>query len=159
MKSWQSVSFSPDGTRIISGSDDNTICIWNAITGAQLLPPLLGHEDWVQSVTFTPSGTHIVSMSDDNIRVWDAMSGVQLSSMSEFDHALYTSNDISCHAIHIANNRWVMDWHTNNTICKLPVIVSPLCSAAYGRSLVIGTCDGHVIVIHFPSTVCNNMQN
>ena len=29
-----SVCFSPDGTRIVSGSDDNTVRIWNAVTGA-----------------------------------------------------------------------------------------------------------------------------
>ena len=29
-----SVRFSPDGSRIVSGSDDNTVRIWNAVTGA-----------------------------------------------------------------------------------------------------------------------------
>ena len=28
-----SVAFSPDGTRIVSGSGDNTLRIWNADTG------------------------------------------------------------------------------------------------------------------------------
>lgn len=29
-----SVCFSADGTRIVSGSQDNTVRIWNAVTGA-----------------------------------------------------------------------------------------------------------------------------
>jgi WD40 repeat protein len=29
-----SVCFSPDGTRIVSGSNDKTVRIWNAVTGA-----------------------------------------------------------------------------------------------------------------------------
>ena len=29
-----SVCFSPDGNRIVSGSDDQTVRIWNAVTGA-----------------------------------------------------------------------------------------------------------------------------
>ena len=29
-----SVCFSPDGSRIVSGSDDKTVRIWNAVTGA-----------------------------------------------------------------------------------------------------------------------------
>lgn len=28
-----SVSFSPDGTRIVSGSLDNTLKVWDAVTG------------------------------------------------------------------------------------------------------------------------------
>jgi WD40 repeat protein len=32
-----SVAFSPDGTQIISGSDDNTVWLWDATTGEQLI--------------------------------------------------------------------------------------------------------------------------
>ena len=31
-----SVAFSPDGTRVISGSEDNLVNIWNAKTGAKV---------------------------------------------------------------------------------------------------------------------------
>ena len=30
----RSVCFSPDGSRIVSGSDDKTVRIWKAVTGA-----------------------------------------------------------------------------------------------------------------------------
>ena len=32
----RSVAFSPNGTRVVSGSDDNLVKIWNAETGAQV---------------------------------------------------------------------------------------------------------------------------
>ena len=70
-----SVAFSPDGTKIVSGSVDNTVRVWDANTGA-LYATLEGHSDWVTSVAFSPDGTKIVSGSDDNtVRVWDANTG------------------------------------------------------------------------------------
>ena len=58
-----SVAFSPDGSKIISGSDDKTIRIWDASTGVEMLPPLQGHEDCVRSVAFSPDGSKIISGS------------------------------------------------------------------------------------------------
>ncbi|MBQ2387231.1 MAG: hypothetical protein II300_08135, partial [Bacteroidales bacterium] len=65
-----SVAYSPDGTKIISGSDDGTIKIWDANTG-KYLKTLEGHSDWVNSVAYSPDGTKIISGSDDGtIKIW-----------------------------------------------------------------------------------------
>ncbi|KAF7968264.1 hypothetical protein HWV62_31105 [Athelia sp. TMB] len=70
------VSFSPDGSTIVSGSADKTVRVWDSLSGQPALPPLQGHEDIVRSVCFSPDGSRIVSGSDDNtIRMWDALSG------------------------------------------------------------------------------------
>jgi WD40 repeat protein len=50
----------------VSGSDDNTIRLWDAETGELLQPPLEGHEDSVASVAFSPDGKCIMSGSGDN---------------------------------------------------------------------------------------------
>ncbi|KZP21272.1 hypothetical protein FIBSPDRAFT_1044227 [Athelia psychrophila] len=72
----RSVAISPDGTKIVSGSADKTVRVWDAVTGQATLPPLAGHEDNVYSVAFSPDGTKIVSGSDDKtVRVWDAVTG------------------------------------------------------------------------------------
>ena len=72
-----SVSFSPDGRRIVSGGD-RTIRIWDAESGQELLK-LEGHSSSVYSVSFSPDGRRIVSGSYDNtIRIWDAESGQEL---------------------------------------------------------------------------------
>lgn len=77
----RSVAFSPDGARIVSGSYDETIRIWDVETGKQLMQPLRGHSGNVWSVAFSPDGTKIVSSSRDyTIRVWDAQTGEQLLS-------------------------------------------------------------------------------
>ncbi|KAJ7899506.1 hypothetical protein B0H14DRAFT_3852819 [Mycena olivaceomarginata] len=73
-----SVAFSPDGTRVASGSAD-TIRVWDVATGQQIGDPLAGHTDSVKSVAFSPDGKRIASGSrDKTIRVWDAATGQQV---------------------------------------------------------------------------------
>ncbi|KAF5334716.1 hypothetical protein D9758_017351 [Tetrapyrgos nigripes] len=73
------ISVSPDGTRIVSGSEDGTVRIWDAQTGTAIGEPLRGHQDWVQSVAFSPDGARIVSGSDDRtVRIWDAQTGTAI---------------------------------------------------------------------------------
>jgi WD40 repeat protein len=71
-----SVAFSPDGTRIASGSDDNTIRLWDTATGRPIGQPMTEQNDSVLSVAFSPDGTRIASGGrDERIRLWDAASG------------------------------------------------------------------------------------
>src|ERR1700731_462349 len=60
-----SVSFSPDGTRIVSGSYDNTVRGGDAVTGGHL-QTLEGHSRSITSVSFSSDSTRIVSGSYDN---------------------------------------------------------------------------------------------
>ena len=70
-----SVAFSPDGTLIVSCSDDNTIKIWEKSTGT-LLKYFEGHQLAVMSVAFSPNGTFIVSGSYNNtIKIWEKSTG------------------------------------------------------------------------------------
>ncbi len=65
-----SVAISPDGTKIISGSQDKTIKIWNLDTG-KLLDTLKGHFESINSVAISPDGTKIISGSQDKtIKIW-----------------------------------------------------------------------------------------
>ena len=69
-------ALSPDGKRIVTGSDDGIIRIWDASTGAPVTEPLTGHKKLVDSVAFSPDGKRIVSSGDDGtVRVWDAGTG------------------------------------------------------------------------------------
>src|SRR5882762_5938103 len=76
-----SVTFSSDGKRIASGSDDKSIRVWDAETGEMVSGPFKGHTGGVSSVAFSSDGKRIASGSKDkSIRVWDAKTGEMVSS-------------------------------------------------------------------------------
>ena len=71
-----SVAFGPDGHRIVSGSWDHTVRLWDATTGQPVGQPITGHTSYVDSVAFSPDGTLVVSGSwDHTVRLWDAATG------------------------------------------------------------------------------------
>ena len=74
IKNASSAAFSPEGTRIVTVSDDNTARVWDAVTG-KTVAVLGGHEGEVRSAAFSPDGSRILSVSDNAAFVWDAATG------------------------------------------------------------------------------------
>ena len=76
------VAVTPDGKRVVSGSEDRTLKVWDLESG-QVLQTLSGHGDWVRAVAVTPDGQRAVSGSrDDTLKVWDLASGKELQTLS-----------------------------------------------------------------------------
>jgi WD40 repeat protein len=71
-------SFSPDGTKIVSASEDGTLRLWNSETGAEFAV-LRKHQNSVTCGVFSPDGKEILSASTDGtLRLWDAKTGTEI---------------------------------------------------------------------------------
>ncbi|KAG8795187.1 POC1 centriolar protein A [Ceratobasidium sp. 428] len=147
----RSVAFSPDGAYIASGSDDNTIRIWDACSGKPVVQPLTGHTKHVNSVVYSPDGAYIASGSDDDtIRIWDARTG-KLVGQPLIGHTnLVYSVAYSPDGVYIASGSWdhtihIWDARTGEPVGQ-PIIghVQDVCSVAYspdGAYIVSGSND------------------
>src|SRR5207248_5723435 len=72
------VGFSPDGSRVVTASDDATARIWDATTGKELIT-LRGHTGAVAAAAFSPDNSRVVTASNDKTaRIWDATTGKEL---------------------------------------------------------------------------------
>ncbi|XP_024080548.1 F-box/WD repeat-containing protein 7-like isoform X2 [Cimex lectularius] len=130
------------GSRIVSGSDDNTLKVWSATTG-KCLRTLSGHTGGVWSSQM--SGSTIISGSTDRtLKVWNAETGQCI-------HTLYGhTSTVRCMHLHekkvVSGSRdaTLRVWHIESGEC-LHVLVGHLaavrCVQYDGRLVVSGAYD------------------
>jgi len=82
------VAFSPNGQRIVTGSEDHTAKVWEAASGRELLT-LKEHSDGIWCVAFSPDGQRIVTGGDDQTaKVWEAVSGREVLTLKGHSDAI-----------------------------------------------------------------------
>ncbi|MEO5947012.1 MAG: caspase family protein [Chitinophagaceae bacterium] len=75
------VRFSPDGKKILTASNDNTVKVWDALSGNRLVD-LKGHSKQISSAQFSPDGEKIITASwDETTKIWHAVSGKLLQEL------------------------------------------------------------------------------
>ena len=97
----RSAVFNNDGSKLVTGGDDNAIKIWNTSTlgdatpTASLIATLSGHTARVTTVVFSPGESKIVSASYDyTIKIWDANAtadtSVPIATLSDHTNIVYS---------------------------------------------------------------------
>ena len=77
-----SVSYSADGTRLLTASDDTNARIWDVATGRA--QQVLVASNTLNDAAFSPSGTEVVTASDDGtIVIWNAATGSKVMTLRE----------------------------------------------------------------------------
>jgi WD40 repeat protein len=72
------VSWSPDSRYLASASKDQTVQVWEAMTG-KLLTTYRGHTAEVWKVSWSPDGKHIASVGEGGVvQIWNAITGKQV---------------------------------------------------------------------------------
>jgi len=99
-----SAEFSPDGSRVVTASQDGTARVWDAATGRQIGEPMR-HEHAVVHVNFSSDGKRILTISmsspylgnDDPkiVRIWDAATGKSLGEPMREENGVWSDASFS----------------------------------------------------------------
>jgi small GTP-binding protein len=134
-KVW-SAAVTPDGNRVVSGSTDHTLKVWDLASGTCTVT-LKGHEGIVFCVVITPDGNRAVSGSlDRTVKVWDLESGTCAST--------FTGNKKGVNSVAITpDGQWVVSGSDDSTL-KVWDLASGECLA---------TMEGHTRPIGYWATL------
>jgi WD40 repeat protein len=146
------VGFSPDGQRIVSGSNDRTVRVWNAVTG-ECTAVLQGHEHRVTLVGFSPNGQCIISYDAAGIqRTWIA--GQHFPSLtSSLAGGIIHSEPHSLSFSFDKDSGWLFSTEGSNKTCRrlcwIPVNRRPSsdCLKWHGHVVALGSASGVVTIL------------
>jgi WD40 repeat protein len=109
---WCVAVLSPDGRRVLAGSNDKMMRLWDLQTGKEL-QCFAGHGHMVRNVAFLPGGRRALSVSyDGTAKVWDVASTRALYTFTR--HRLWVKGVAiapdGLHAFTVAGDGLVLRW-------------------------------------------------
>ena len=76
--------------RLVSGSDDYTLFLWNPTVSKHPVKRLVGHQQLVNDMAFSPDGRYLVSASfDKKVKLWNGTTGAFLTTLTGHVGAVY----------------------------------------------------------------------
>jgi WD40 repeat protein len=105
-----SLAFSPDGSQVLSSSEDGTARLWDPETGA-MTTVLRGHALKVYYAAFAPDGKRVVTASaDGTVRQWDPKTGKEVEPPFEG----HTGEVFR--AVYSPDGQWIASGGTDRTV-------------------------------------------
>jgi len=126
----RAVDVSPDATKIATGSEDGTLCVWSLSTGKRLLGPF-AHDNWLDAVKFSPDGRLIACVTwATSVRICDSQNGrllvefpvrvysflnQTLAWASDSKQLFVLSRDSNIHCLDVSTGTTVSQWPINSS--------------------------------------------
>lgn len=148
--SWvNTLTESPDGTRVAAGSSDNQLTEWDTTTWAAISHT--AHPDPVTGVAYTPDGSRVVTTATDGaLRTWATAAEVTPDPDSSVFSVVYTDDG---HTLGIADNGGNGAGHLWDVSGTRPVAAGTISVgnadgtldlSGDGTLAAVGSYDGHV---------------
>jgi len=147
------VVFTPDGRRVLSGSDDRTLKLWDLKTQSEIRT-MAGHSSDVTAVAISPDGRRALSGSKDcKVVLWDLPSGDLLRTFdghTELVGAIAFSPDGRC-ALSASDDRMLILWELDtgrllHTLAGHSDGVNSVVFSPDGRHALSGSWDKDVVI-------------
>ncbi|KAG2128630.1 uncharacterized protein EDB93DRAFT_1256628 [Suillus bovinus] len=115
LSGFAAITWTPDGTRLLSSGTDKAIVEWDTLTWQQVGDPwTTGHTDYIEALAVDPNSTLVASGASDSIRLWRLSDRQPVAIFQQSSASLTFSVD----GKHILSGSYYTD---NNTLTKWAV--------------------------------------